>query len=103
MMLLEQFICYMYCITMAEDKDNRRRKALLANGKSIVIIPLTKNDLLEHIKRATYQAGYALPYLNLIYVQELFITSSFRFLILCYLNGELTTILLVNLLCFKIN
>lgn len=57
MMLLEQFICYMYCITMAEDKDNRRRKALLANGKSVVIIPLTKNALLEHIKRATYQAG----------------------------------------------
>ena len=47
----------MYCITMAEDKDNRRRKALLANGKSVVIIPLTKNALLEHIKRATYQAG----------------------------------------------
>ena len=79
----------MYCKTTAEDKDNRCRKTLLPNGNSVANIPPTKNAFLEHIKRAIYLAGYALPCLNLIYVQELLIASSFRLLILRYLNEEL--------------
>lgn len=92
----------MYCKTPAVSKDNRCRNTLITNEESVANIPPTKNALLEHIKRATYQAAYAFSCLNLIYEQEIFIASSFRLLILHYLNEELTTILFFILLCFKI-
>ena len=53
MALLER--CLMYCKTTIEDSVNRCRRTLFTNDKSVSNIPLTKNALLEHIKRATYQ------------------------------------------------
>lgn len=46
----------MYCWTITENSVNWCRRALF-NGKSLDKITQTKNTLIEHIKRAVYQAG----------------------------------------------
>jgi len=56
---IERFIVVMYSRTCALSSVNEARKQLFSQGsRTIENIPPTKAALLQHIKRAVYQAGY---------------------------------------------
>ena len=56
---LERFVILLYDRTSSLEDINQARKHLFAQkGRSIENIPLTKAALVQHIKRAVYQAGY---------------------------------------------
>ena len=57
--VIERFIIIMYCKTCSSDSVNAARKKLFGHGsRDIEHIPSTQAALLQHIKRAVYQAGY---------------------------------------------
>jgi hypothetical protein len=57
--IIERFVVVMYSRTCGLDRVNEARKQLFAQGsRSIDNIPPTKAALLQHVKRAVYQAGY---------------------------------------------
>ncbi len=56
---IEQFIIVMYCKTCPLSKCNEARRDLFTHGsQTLEHIPPTSAALLEHTKRAAYQAGY---------------------------------------------
>ena len=56
---LERFVILLYDRTSSLEDINQARKHLFAQkGRSIENIPPTKAALVQHIKRAVYQAGY---------------------------------------------
>ena len=56
---IERFVVVMYDKTSTLHEVNKERKELFAHGsKSMENIPPTQAALLQHTKRATYQAGY---------------------------------------------
>ena len=59
MHLLESFVILFYDRTSSVEGVNKARKQLFTQkGRSIDCIPPTQAALLEHTKRAAYQAGY---------------------------------------------
>ena len=57
--LFEQFIVLLYDRTTTHTSVNQARKELFAQkGRAIDLIPPTQAALIQHVKRATYQAGY---------------------------------------------
>ena len=57
--LIEQFIVLLYDRTTSHTSVNQARKELFAQkGTTIDLIPPTQAALIQHVKRATYQAGY---------------------------------------------
>ena len=56
---IEQFIVLLYDRTTTHTSVNQARKELFAQkGRAIDIITPTQAALIQHVKRATYQAGY---------------------------------------------
>ena len=59
MMLLERFVVLLYDRTSGLETVNEACKQLFAQkGQSVDSLPLTKAALIEHTKRAIYQAGH---------------------------------------------
>ena len=57
--LIEQFIVLLYDRTTTHTSVNQARKELFAQKRrAIDLIPPTQAALIQHLKRATYQAGY---------------------------------------------
>ena len=58
-LVLEQFVVILYDRSSAEKRVNEARVDLFAHRqKSYEMIPTTESALLEHTKRAVYQAGH---------------------------------------------
>ena len=56
---LERFVVLLYDCTSTEEGVNRERKQLFSKkSRAIVGLPSTLAGLIEHIKRAAYQAGH---------------------------------------------
>ena len=59
--ILERFAVLLYDRASTEEKVNAARKQLFSQkGRSMVCLPPTQAALVEHTKRAAYQAGYVL-------------------------------------------
>ena len=57
--ILQSFVCLMYDRTTMLNKTNELRKELFSKKcKDLESIPPTENALLQHSKRASFQAGY---------------------------------------------
>ena len=55
---IERFVILMYSRTCSLTRVDEARKEFFAQGRTIENIPPTKAALVQHTKRATYQAGY---------------------------------------------
>ena len=56
---IEQFVCFMYARSNPQENVNLERRHLFTKrAREIRNIPPTSNALLQHIKRAAYQAGH---------------------------------------------
>ena len=61
--ILEYFVCHMYsskkrCQAEININEMRLKKFKLSSNNDLRIVPPSKNALLQHVKRACYQAGY---------------------------------------------
>ena len=56
---LERFVVLLYDCTSSQERANEARKHLFTQkGREIDGLPPTQDALIQHIKRATYQAGH---------------------------------------------
>ena len=56
--IIERFVCLLYDrTTIITNVDECRRMLFTKKGRTVDSIPPTKDALLQHIKRAVYQAG----------------------------------------------
>lgn len=59
MLTIEGFVVLMYDKTsLCESVDDARQELLTHIGRAIELIPPTSASLIQHAKRATYQASY---------------------------------------------
>ena len=55
---IEQYVIFCYDITSEETSVNKERKKLFTKGRQIDNIPPTQDALIQHVKRAIFQAAF---------------------------------------------
>ena len=60
LILLEWYVCLIYCRIITKNNGNQCRRALLTNQKNVDKVPSTKNALIDLVKRAVYQPSYVI-------------------------------------------